>query len=240
MAATIQCSDSVKEDITAFLLQEIGDLMESIREEEDVVSVEETDTGLEVDFPCGEIYGYSSDYVQVMPRIFQKLKETYPDIAIYGIAYEYETITAYTFGSFFYCSAQDSTVTVTYDWQECAACGNILEGELFYNSSQQDFEEGNLLCLCCPTCMLAYVLDKEYGEVQPNASLEEELEEINGSEDPDTALKEVLWKRICDNLEEYLDDFAAHREKITALASDPALDPDKKAVLVQILERISG
>ena len=238
MAATIICKDSVKNEIREYLLKEIGDLMENIRESVDSVAVTEFEQGLEVEFPMGEIYGYASDYVQSMPYIFKALKKEYNDIAIRGLVYEYETIQEGTFGPLFYCSENDAELTVTYDWQECANCGKIVEGDAVYNSSQHDFEEGNLLCLCSPTCMLEYALSKEYGEVQPNDSLDDkERDAVYDSDDEDKALKKILWKRITLNLDEYAEDFMAKKERIAALANKKGVTAARKKVLVSILEK---
>ena len=102
--------------------------------------MEEIDGGLEVTFPIGEIYGYSSDYVQNISYVFAGLKKKYPDIAICGLAYEYETIQEATFGPYFHCTAEEKELNVTYEWQECATCGKVITTDAFYNSSQRDFE----------------------------------------------------------------------------------------------------
>lgn len=80
MAATIKCEQAQKQEIKEILLKKLGDMMDSIREDEDCVSVTETEEGLSVDYPIGEIYGYSSDYVQSIPYIFKDLKKKYPSM----------------------------------------------------------------------------------------------------------------------------------------------------------------
>ena len=60
----------------------------------------------------------------------KELKKKYGDIAIRGIAYEYETIQEATFGPFFYCTENDTELTVTFEWQECANCGEIVETDV--------------------------------------------------------------------------------------------------------------
>lgn len=238
MAATITCSKSVKKEIADFLLEKIGEMMEDIREDEDSVTVEETENGLKVEYPIGEIYGYSSDYVKGIAYVFENLKEKYRDIGIYGIAYEYETISDGTFGPLFYCKPEDTKLTVTFEWQECANCGTIVEGDTFYNSSQRDFEEGNLACLCCPTCMLEYALDDGWGDVEPNDSFDDdEQEEIYDNEEDDV-LKKFLWKRIADNMDEYLDDFRKNKDKIVALVDNKKLSAEQKTVLLEITDKL--
>lgn len=240
MAATIKCEQVQKQEIKEILLKKLGDMMDSIREDEDCVSVTETEEGLSVDYPIGEIYGYSSDYVQSIPYIFKDLKKKYPSIEVWGIAYEYETISAGTFGPLFYCKSTDSDLTVTFDWQECAQCGKIIEGDAIYNSSQKDFEEGNLLCLCSPTCMLEYSLDDGWGEVEGNASMtEEEQDEIFDDEEGDV-LKNILWNRIVANMNEnnYVEDFALNKSRILSLFDSDDLDDEKKSVLKKIMALI--
>ena len=237
MAATIKCKSSIKNDIKDYILKEIGNLMESIRESAEDVVVDEFEGGLEVIFPIGEIYGYASNYVQNIPYVFEELKKKYRDIAIRGIAYEYETIQEYTFGPFFYCTEDDAELTVTFEWQECANCGEIIETDTVYNSSQRDFEEGNLLCLCCPTCMLEYVLSKESRNVQPNGTFDEdEMNTIYDSDDEDKAFKKLLWKKITLNLEEYAEDFRIKRDRVFALSNKKDVTVACKKVLMSILE----
>ena len=125
MPASICCNPSDKQSIKFYLLTEISKMMSNICESEDAVDIRETEEGLEVEFPIGEIYGYASDYVQYMPDVFQNLKNIYPDIVIFGIVYEYETRQEVTFGPLFYCGSDDTVLTVTYEWQECACCGRI-------------------------------------------------------------------------------------------------------------------
>ena len=240
MPATIKCNNANKEEIKAYCLSEIGALMESIRENSDAVAVEVLNDGLEITFPIGEIYGYSSDYVQNIPFIFKELKKKYPDIAIHGIAYEYETVSEATFGPLFYCAAEDNDLTVTFEWQECAVCGKIVQTDVCYNSSQHDFEEGNLLCLCSPTCMLEYSLSKEYGEVQPNGSFDEtEMDKIYESDDEDKALKKLLWKRIAINEEDYREDFIANMQRIIDLTNKKGVTATKKKALAALLDNLS-
>lgn len=241
MPATIKCNNANKEEIKAYCLSEIGALMESIREDSDAVTVEVLDDGLEITFPIGEIYGYTSDYVQNIPFIFKELKKKYPDIAIHGIAYEYETVSEVTFGPFFYCAAEDNDLTVTFEWQECAVCGKIVQTDVCYNSSQHDFEEGNLLCLCSPTCMLEYSLSKEYGEVQPNGSFDEtEMDKIYESDDEDKALKKLLWKRIAINEEDYREDFIANMQRIIDLTNKKGVTATNKKALAALLDNLSN
>ena len=236
MPATIKCKDSIKKEIKSYLLEELGELMEQIRESFYEVSIEESADGLEIEFPIGEIYGYSSDYVQSVAYVFANLKKKYTDISIYGIAYEYETITAGTFGPLFYCQEEDTELNITFEWQECACCGEIIETEACYNSSQWNFEEGNLMCLCCPTCMLEYSLSKEYGEVEPNGSFsEEEIDIIYNSEDEEKVLKKLLWNRISTHLEEYMEDFVKNKERIRALVNRADITDSEKEVLMTIL-----
>lgn len=87
MPATIKCNNKIKSEIKSYLLEELCNLMESIREDEDAVSVEEVSDGFIIEFPIGEIYGFASDYVQNIPYIFDNLKKTYGEIEINGIAY---------------------------------------------------------------------------------------------------------------------------------------------------------
>ena len=237
MSAIIKCSNAIKEEIKSYCLSEIGALMQSIREGADAVTAKVHDDGLEIAFPIGEIYGYTSDYVQALPNVFKELKKKHPDIAVRGIAYEYETVSEATFGPYFYCAAEDKDLTVTFEWQECAVCGNIIETDACYNSSQHDFGEGNLLCLCSPTCMLEYALSKEHGEVQLNGSFdEEEADTIYDSDDEDKALKKMLWKRITLNQNDYQEDFKANKERITALIGKKGTTEAKKKVLVSLIE----
>ena len=228
MPAIITCNKMQQQSIIQFLEKELPEYLNMIDDRS--FCLKTTDTQLHVLFPVGEIYGYTSDYVQCIGMMFEKMKKLYPDIGIWGVAYEYETITANTFGPFFYCKPEDKTLTITYQWQMCAQCGAILDGEATYNSSQWDFEEGNEECLCCPTCMLLYAATSGEASVEANASIKENVES--------DSLKSILWKRVCDNMEVYLPDFAANCERIQqALDADDIMD-DKKSVLQEILRRI--
>lgn len=238
MPATIFCTQEVKDELSAILSQKLGALMDSIQEDEESILIEETADGLNVDYPTGEIYGYTSDYVQALPHVFRQLKKSYPAIGVEGLVYEYETITCATFGAYFHCAPEDKTLTIDLDnWQECATCGNVVEGDTFYNSSQRDFGEGNLLCLCCPTCMLEYALDTGWGELEPNASIaDSDQDALYSSDDEDEALKSILWQRITKNTTQYLFDFNRNRSRVVALAeSAPA---DKREVLHKLLKRL--
>ena len=241
MAATILCDASLREAVKSYLLTEIGNMMESIRNSADAVSIKDIDGGVQVEYPIGEVYGYASDYVQNIPYVFKELKKKYGSIAIRGIAYEYETRQEVTYGPFFYCSTIDTDLTVTFKWQECACCGKILEEDTFYNSSQRDFGEGNLLCLCSPTCMLEYALSKEYGELQPNASFDEDdVDDIYDSDDEDRTLKKLLWERISGYSENYKNDFEANKDRIVAIMNKKGIASGKKAVLNKILNAVGA
>lgn len=65
---------------------------------------------------------------------------------------------------------------------------------------------------------------------------EEELDAIYDREDEDKALKNLLWKRIMLNADEYADDFRQKRDRISALANKRGIAPAKKKVLMSILE----
>lgn len=211
--------------------------MSSIRKDSDAVVVDEFEGGLEIAFPIGEVYGYAADYVQTIPYIFEDLKKKYEDIAIRGIAYEYEAVQEYTFGPFFYCTENDAELTVTFEWQECTICGEISETDVLYNSSQWDLGAGNHLCLCCPTCMLEYTLSKERGEIEPNESFDEdEIDAIYDSDDEDKALKKMLWKRITLNLDEYAEDFRRKNDRVLMLANKKGVTAARKKVFMSVLE----
>lgn len=228
MPAIITCARQQQQSIIQFLEDQLPECLKLIDDRS--FCIKTTDTELHVLFPVGEIYGYTSDYVQCVGMLFERMKKAYPDIGIWGVAYEYATITANTFGPFFRCQPEDKELTITYQWQMCAQCGAILDGEATYNSSQWDFEEGNEECLCCPTCMLLYAATSGEASVEANASIKENVES--------DSLKSILWKRVCDNMEVYLPDFAANCERIQqALGADDIMD-DKKSVLQEILQRI--
>ena len=230
MPAIITCNKMQQQEIIQFLEEQLPECLRLI--DDHSFCLKTTDTELHVLFPVGEIYGYTSDYVQCVGMLFERLKKAYPDIGIWGVAYEYETITANTFGPFFRCKPEDKELNITYQWQMCAQCGSVLDEDTTYNSSQWDFEEGNEECLCCPTCMLLYAATSGDASVEANAS-------INADDNVESdALKDILWKRICDNMEAYLPDFTANCERIRqALDADDIMD-DKKAVLKDILQRI--
>ena len=243
MPATIKCNNTAKDGIKIFLLEELGERIDGIDEDVDAVSVKETEEGLKVDYPVGEIYGYASDYVQGIPAVFEKIKEMYPDVEIYGFAYEYEQIQAYTFGPLFYCKSDDTELTVTYEWQQCAACGKVIETEAFYNSSQHDFKEGNNHCLCSPTCVLEYALSEGWGIVEPNDSFDEdEIDDIYDEEyevEGGDFLKKLLWERVTADYKEFRNDFSANKERITAMAEKTDLDEEKRNVLLAILDQMN-
>jgi hypothetical protein len=239
MPATIWCKDSEKAKIKEILLREIGKLADLINNYYcDPVTVEETEDGLQIDYPIGTMYGKVADYVESIPDIFQDVKNQFKDIGVFGIAYEFETVMAETFGPLFYCEPQDENLTVTYAWQWCVICGKYVEGDATYNSSQWDLETGgNPNCLCCPTCMLEYALSERWHEVGINASISDDEKEkfVNECLDVDN---ELFWSRIVANLDEYMDDFAANQDRVAALLEVKNLDVEKRAVLLEILNRI--
>ena len=243
MPATIKCNNQIKSEIKSYLMEELGGLMGKIRKEVDAVSLEEVSDGLNVEFPIGEIYGAASDYVQDIPYIFDDLKRTYNEIEINGIAYEYETRQEATFGPFFYCTCEESKLTVTYEWQECANCGKIIETDVLYNSSQHDFGEGNHLCLCSPTCMVEYIIQDEESELQPNDSFTDDemdmiYDSIEAEDETEDALKAILWKRITDKVDDYLEDFVSNKDRILTLVNDDQTTDEKKAFLQAVLNKI--
>lgn len=127
MGATIKCNQTERHAISQILLERLKKVIEQIDEDENCVSVYETEEGLSIDYPTGEIYGRASDYVQAIPNVFIEIKKKYPEIEVRGIAYEYETVSEATFGPFFYCKTTDSDLTVTYKWQICESCGSVIE-----------------------------------------------------------------------------------------------------------------
>jgi hypothetical protein len=218
MPATIKCKKENKKEITEFLQKELVNLLDMISEEEYTVFVDETDDGLKVEFPYGEIYGYIGDYSYAVADAFKRLKEKYNDIAVEGLVYAYETIVCFTSGLYFYCKEEDPELTITADWQECAVCGRIVVGEAFYNSSQYDFEEGNLSCLCSPTCLLSYCCDITNDYVEPNSSFnEDELEGMYDDDFTDNLVQDALEIRLYENCNSYLEDFKKNKEKIIAI-----------------------
>ena len=244
MGAIITCSENLRSEIrkelhglTEYFAQ--IDIMED--EYEEALQIEDTEDGLSVDFPCGEIYGASSSYVWGVAHFFADLKKKYPAIGIEGIAYEYETTFACTDGPYFYCNSNDAELKIVNKWQECAMCHAILEEETCYNSDQWDQNEGNTLCLCSPICMLEYVLEQKWfiNMGINNSWSEEERDIIEGSDDSDKVLKEYLWQRIVSNLDEYLPNFSQNENRIRNLIDLPEMPADKKAVLLNILDRIS-
>lgn len=208
----IICTKKDADAISAYLYKELGDLMEMIHKDHSALSISSSPDGLEVGYPIGEIYGYSSVYVQDMAEVFRTLKEKFPQIGILGIAYEYETISAVTFGPYFYCDPDDKELKVTYKWQCCSVCGKVFDKEVYYNSSAWYRGEGNKNCLCSPECMREYVNSYQDHElmVDANESLTKaELEEFNRAfeepededeepedEDLNDCLKSILRKRF--------------------------------------------
>lgn len=200
----IDCAEEEIDAIREYLYKELGGLMEMIHEGQSAVSVSSSPDGLDVSYPIGEIDGYSSVYVQDIAGVFKSLKEKFPHIGILGIAYEYETVSAGTFGPYFYCSPEDKELKVTYEWQRCSICGRIFEKNVYYNSSQWDGGEGNLNCLCSPECMREYVNSNPDYERMVDASesmTEDEQEEYESAfeesdDDIYDIVKSILRKRF--------------------------------------------
>ena len=214
------------------------------------LGVVETEEGLFVEFPVGAVYGDVIDYYpEEISNAFKELKSKYPDIGIKGLCYAYETTANFTYGSYFYCEPEDSDLTVIDHWQKCAVCGRILDTDTFYNSDQWDNEqEGDLNCICCPTCMLEYVIkgpkDKENEIVNINDSWSRELknEELDEDEwDGDFesfSIPDYFWSMIVANKNEYLPDFIANKDRVEKLASINGILEDKKLFLSEILEKV--
>lgn len=237
----ILCCSAEKQEIKEFLSNRLKDLMELIAADESEWCISETDDAVCVNLPCGDIARNGAVYVDAVPRVFAELKKAFPTLGISGVIYEFDKEASATYGPVFFCEPSDSELTVSYDWQMCAHCGKIVLGDAFYNSSQRDFGEGNLYCLCSPTCMLEYSLGNgSWEEVGANASLsDEERQEIDDNREIDV-LSAILWERIEDLLDEdeFIEDFAEHRERIQELLELNYLDENKEAVLRRILSEI--
>lgn len=231
MPAFVVCDKKDKEKIKEILQKELEECVEEIDGGE--VLITDNDTGIEVEFPIGEIYGYTSDYVQCVGYTFDKLKRDFPNIGIEGIAYEYETITAVTFGPYFHCKPEDKDLTIIYEWQICTECGKIITTDTLYNSSQWDFEEGNIECICSPTCMLLHVLSDSWTEVQGNASIDDDTREALWENED--AIKEIFWNRILENLDEYMKDFKANKDRIAPMMEKDNIDDEHIELLKKIL-----
>jgi hypothetical protein len=238
MPATIRCKDSEKAEIKEILLREIGKLVDLTNiDNGDPVTVEETEDGLQIDYPSDQIYGNYIDYVQMIPDIFQDVKNHFKDIGVHGIVYGCNKFAGEPFGPMFYCEQQDENLTVTYVWQACIICGKYVEGDATYNSMQWDLGEGNFDCLCCPTCMLEHALIEGGAELRINASISDDEKEKFVDEDSYVE-NELFWSRIVANLDEYMDDFAANQDRVAALMEIKNLNVEKRAVLLEILNRI--
>ena len=199
MFATVICNENERKEILDFLLNSLKHETELIRSDESEVTGVVTSEGIEFEFPSGEIYGKTWDWIQAVEDAFSEAKKTWPDIAVDGLVYAEETVVYATNGLRFRCEAEDDDLTVVTDWQECAVCGKIVEGDAYYNSSQKDFEEGNLLCLCSPECAVEYAEDEESEGVEPNAWFsDEESEYLLDSEDNDDGqeFKNLLLRKI--------------------------------------------
>ena len=203
MSAKVICSNEIKEELVAKIKSQLLEAISQIECDEEEVSVEVDNDGILIKYPVGEIYGYSWDYVRSVNNIFTELKEEYPSIGINGVVYEYETISAFTGGFSFHCESGDKKLSSTQDWQICEVCGNVLETETFYNSSQWDRGEGKRRCICSRECMLKYVLS-DYDGISTNNSWDEELEEeVWDDDDPYREIKLELIKRVENDFEEY-------------------------------------
>lgn len=234
MSATIICSEQIKNEIQKQLLAELKPLMKKIEQDEGQIKIEETETGLSIEYPIGEISKNAKDYVQDVEDIFKQLKVKHKDIGIYGIAYENEKTDPGLFGPLFHCSPEDEELIVTDDWQKCASCGSIVEGEAFYDSSYRSMCFGTSLCLCCPTCMLEYALDNKLKGLGYNEDFDDiECESILFDED-DQVIRDILWSRILENKEEYLEDFKQHKERVAALLGKD-IPADKKSDLQNLI-----
>lgn len=199
MGATIICREAVKEEISEILIENLQQLVDkNLQLVFDEVSVEETEDGLSVEYPMGEFYGTTYDYVEFLTDEFKKLKKKFKDIGIDGIVYEYETNMDLTQGFVFHCEPDDRELKVSSQWQLCAVCGKYFETDVFYNSSQWDFEEGNLLCLCSSECTRKYVGGECISDldVEPNASVSEEDSERIWEEE--ITLQELLSDRLAE------------------------------------------
>ena len=232
MPAVVRCNEKDKKSIKEFLQKEIDECIESIDDGECII--EESNIGLEVEFPIGEIYGYTSDYVQMIGSVFSLLKEKFPDVGIEGVAYEYETITAGTFGPYFRCEPEDKYLDITYEWQACTECGKIVLEDTFYNSSQWDFEEGNLECICSPSCALLHALSEYCSDLEGNASVDEDTRDELWEDE--NKIKEILWDMVCDNLDDYIDELKENKERFIPILEKETLTDEQKDVLRKIIE----
>jgi len=238
MAARVTCSEQSRSEILAFLTEELGALTERIGCPRADLSIRETEAGFAVEYPGGAIPTGGRDYVHAVPEVFRRLKERFPDTAIWGAAYAFETNPKTTVGVLFYCDAAAPELHVNFDWQECASCGRIHETDVFYNCSKRDLSVGNLMCLCTPTCVLSHSLDSN-SEIQPNGFFTpRQREEIAAAADKTAALKALLWEKMTADPGEYMADYAAQKDRIAALAAKDGIPPEKKAVLEAILAKL--
>ena len=261
MPAIIKCEKDLREQIKTELLENVidtddmdeGDEIDARYESSESslslinwmdgypeIAVTETAEGLAVDFPIGELYGDTWSYLQEVLDVFRALKMKYPGIGIQGLCYSYETVSAYTSGFAFKCDPEDEELSVIDKWQKCAVCGKIVDSDTFYNSGQWEIGEGDLNCICCPTCMLEYLVlgpsDYESEIININDSW---AEEWNDEEEPDeSSIREYFWSKIAADKEKYLPDFVENKERIIALADNDGISVEKRAVLLEIIEMI--
>lgn len=250
MSAIVKCKTSSIEKVEAYLKKELVPLMKGIREKRSAVSFSVKNELLYVDYPEGSVFGYHYDYAESVDHIFQKLKKRFPSVAISGDIIVADNMVNTYIGSHFECSRNENklhSIRQQLNTQHCLICGKHHKNNVFLNAEGFFDDEGDLNCICSPTCMLKYLLEGI----------------INGFEIASFALNGVMFndneirKQILDhfhnhdyesvyndfksifidNIDNYTYDFAKNEEIIQNILSE-CKSTEWKAVILQITENI--
>ena len=272
MAAVITCPETLKKAIITDLEDKENEssLMSIVlrldSSDEDDMEIKETEAGLEVYYNAGEVYyekgAFDGYYHESVTGAFAALKKKYPEIAIRGLCHEEIPKWGYICGTYFYCDSNMSTLASSTRWQICAGCGDVIDYDTFYNSAGWDYQNNRLIreetfepvCLCCPTCMLRYILKEKMPDNPVLDGLwRENIYCLNSSWTPEERKKysEPLWEceidirdllkeRISDHMNdyEYTADFRRNIDDIRAML-DNCEDVELRALLLEILNRIN-
>ena len=247
MGAIIKNVKGIGEEIKDYLdkeLKEAADSVSHCMNDGDIgATYKKKKDAVYVGFPMFDIFGNFNDIGNYEGRVccaFKELKSKFPNIAIAGEVYWDETYSEYTYGCDFYCASNEDKLHVTHSpKQTCIICWKSYQYDVFFNSSQYENSEGPLNCICCPTCMLIYLVKEEPGYFRPIPSwfTDEELDELYDSDDYEQDLYEMTKKKFLSQLELYTPDFTKNEDKIQKLLQT-CKSLEWKDIILQVLENV--
>lgn len=194
MAAIVTCEKGLQREISVYLQTEIAEYLEDTDRDLDAIDIVETENGLEVSYPVGEIYGYDRDYVEGVGHVFKMLKKKYKGIGVRGVIYHIFKYSGQPAGVYFCCQPEDLTILNVLWYIEGK---NISYGDCEDELTEEEIEELEKSILC--EALRGFSID--FDDVEAIEDNDNEDGEGSGIvvRNVDDVLYEILEKRIISN-----------------------------------------